>query len=35
MLGCDPWHDAVDLHHRLVYVPGSEIMAKLDRRRGD
>ena len=22
VLGCDPWHDAVDLHHRLVYVPG-------------
>jgi len=22
LLGGDPWHDAVDLHRRLVYVPG-------------
>jgi polyether ionophore transport system ATP-binding protein len=22
MLGGDPWHDAVALHHRLAYVPG-------------
>lgn len=22
ILGKDPWHDAVDLHHRLAYVPG-------------
>jgi ABC-2 type transport system ATP-binding protein len=22
MLGGDPWHDAVDLHRRLAYVPG-------------
>jgi ABC-2 type transport system ATP-binding protein len=22
LLGADPWHDAVDLHRRLAYVPG-------------
>lgn len=22
LLGGDPWHDAVELHHRLAYVPG-------------
>src|SRR5919109_3647100 len=22
LLGGDPWRDAVDLHHRLAYVPG-------------
>jgi ABC-2 type transport system ATP-binding protein len=22
VLGHDPWHDAVDLHHRIAYVPG-------------
>ncbi|WP_046771985.1 ATP-binding cassette domain-containing protein, partial [Jiangella alkaliphila] len=22
VLGGDPWNDAVDLHHRLAYVPG-------------
>lgn len=22
MLGLDPWHDAVDLHRRIAYVPG-------------
>lgn len=22
ILGGDPWHDAVELHHRLAYVPG-------------
>lgn len=22
VLGCDPWSDAVPLHHRLAYVPG-------------
>jgi ABC-2 type transport system ATP-binding protein len=22
VLGCDPWHDAVDLHRHIAYVPG-------------
>src|SRR5262245_19002283 len=45
LLGGDPWHDAVELHHRLVYVPGEvslwpklsggEVIDMLARLRGD
>ena len=45
LLGGDPWHDAVELHRRLVYVPGDvtlwptltggEIIDLLSRLRGD
>jgi ABC-2 type transport system ATP-binding protein len=45
LLGGDPWHDAVDLHRRLAYVPGDvnlwpkltggEIIDLLGRLRGD
>ncbi|WP_345564757.1 ABC transporter ATP-binding protein [Nonomuraea rosea] len=26
LLGGDPWHDAVDLHRRLAYVPGDVVL---------